>query len=123
MSASMSQSMSSSTRYGDALNGKMSAARLMSCMFSWSRGYFSPHWSMAASEIARNRSVLGVSPSFAAYSPSAVTAMGSWFTSTDEKSADREGDAGRRPGDSWRAEAPSASATRANFEAMIACER
>ena len=77
----MSQSISSSTRYGEALNGKIKADLLMSTTLSFSRGYLSASLSMSFALMARKRSAFSTATSgaisFALYSPSVVTAMGS----------------------------------------------
>ena len=81
----MSQSMSSSTRYGEALKGKINADRLMSTTLSFSRGYLSASLSMSFALMARKRSAFSTATSgaisFAEYSPSVVTAMGSIVSS------------------------------------------
>ena len=110
MSPSISQSMSSSTRYGLALNGKMSADILMSLRCSCSRGCFSATSSRFASVIARKRSLTGASilPSISKFS---VT-LRSTCTSASEKSfvIARER-TGMRAGENAYAPAASASTT------------
>merc|ERR1719324_885130 len=72
--------MSSSTKYGDALKGKINALRLMSTTLSFSRGYLSANLSMSLALMALNRSAFSTATSgaisLALYSPSVVTAMG-----------------------------------------------
>ena len=85
MSPAMSQSMSSSTKYGEALKGKIKAERLMSVTLSFSRGYCSASLSMSLALMARKRSAFSTATSGAispaAYSLSVVTAMGSMLSS------------------------------------------
>merc|ERR1719163_1837257 len=77
--------MSSSTRYGEALNGKIKALRLMSVTLSFSLGYLSASLSMSLALMARKRSAFSTATSGAvspaAYSLSVVTAIGSIVSS------------------------------------------
>ena len=105
MSPAMSQSMSSSTRYGEALKGKIKAERLMSVTLSFNRGYCSASLSMSLALMARNLSAFSTATSGAispaAYSDSVVTAMGSMLSSVS--ALENTFNEGRALGVNWSA--------------------
>ena len=103
--------MSSSTRYGLALNGKMSALILMSFRCFSRRGCFSAYASRFASVIALKRSFTGAS-ALASISKFSVTLSGSSIASADDITfvAKRAG-AGERIGANAAAHGSRASAT------------